>query len=101
MRHTQEPVYTTISKKNKGGCPGDTEEVEAFENTWTYFELYEEEQLTLPELLYIMQKNLKWSDISAYAKVHFKWKPLGNHGDGLITSNEDRKRDIAVRYHNS
>ena len=65
MRHTQESVYTTISKKNKSGCPDDTEEVEAFENTWTYFELCEEEQVTLPELLYIMQKNLKWSDISA------------------------------------
>ena len=59
LRHTQEPVYTTNSKKNKGGHPEDTEQLEAFEKTCIYFELHEEEQLTRSELVDIMQKNLE------------------------------------------
>ena len=69
LRHPQEPVHTTNSKKNKGGRLEDPEQLEAFEKTYTYFEFHEEKQLTLSELVDIMQKNLESSDISAYTKV--------------------------------
>ena len=96
LRHPQEPVHTTNSKKNKGGRLEDPEQLEAFEKTYTYFELHEEKQLTLSELVDIMQKNLESSDISAYTKVHFKRKLLENYGDELVISSEDGKPDIAT-----
>ena len=68
LRHTQKPVYTTNSKKNKGGLPEDTEQFQAFEKTCTYFELHVDEQLTLSELVDILQKNLESSDKSAYTR---------------------------------
>ena len=43
LRHTQKPVYTTNSKKNKGGIPEDTEQFQAIEKTCTYFELHVDE----------------------------------------------------------
>ena len=82
MRHTQELFYTTNSKKNKGGRSEDTEQLEAFEKTCTYFGLHEDEQLTLSE---IMEKKFDKSDKSAYTKVHLK-----------RNSNEDGKSDIAM-----
>ena len=84
MRHSQDPVYATNSKKNKGGRSEDTEQLKAFE------------QLTLSELVHIMQKNLESSDKSAYTKVHFKRKLLENYGNELAISNENGKPDIAT-----
>ena len=85
MRDTQELFYTTNSKKNKGGRSEDNEQLEAFEKTCTYFGLHEDEQLTLSELLEIMEKKFDKSDKSAYTKVHLK-----------RNSNEDGKPDIAM-----
>ena len=96
LRHIQEPVCTTSSKKCKGGHPEDTEQSEAFERTGTYSELFEDEQLTLSELVDIMQKNLESSDKRAYTKVYFKWILLENYSHELLISNEDGKHDIAT-----
>ena len=85
MRDTQELFYTTNSKKNKGGRSEDNEQLEAFEKTCTYFGLHEDEQLTLSELLEIMEKKFESPDKSAYTKVHFK-----------RNSNEDGKPDSAT-----
>ena len=96
MRHIQEPVCTRSSKKCKSGHPEDTEQSEAFEKTCTYSEFHEDEQLTLSELVDIMQKNLESSHKSAYTKVYFNWRLLENYSDELVISNEDGKPDIAT-----
>ena len=43
-----------------------------------------------------MLKSLELSDKSACTNVHFKQKLLENYGDELVTSNEDKKPDIAT-----
>ena len=77
--------YTTNSKRNKGDRSEDNEQLEAFEKTCTCFGLHEDEQLTLSELLEIMEKKFESPDKSAYTKVHFK-----------RNSNEDGKPDSAT-----
>ena len=94
LRHTQEPANTTNSKKSKGGRPEDTEQLKALEKSSIYFELHEDEQLTLLGLVDIMQKSLESSDKSAYTKVHFKRKLLENYCDKLVILNKGGKPDI-------
>ena len=51
---TTKSLFIEHILKNKGGRPDDTEQLETFQNTCTYFELKEKEQSKLPDLIDIM-----------------------------------------------
>ena len=105
LRHPQEPVYATNSKKNKGGRLKGYWATSSFRKNLHILWTSRGKATDTLELVDIMQKNyvlhyywhyLESLDISAYTKVHFKRKLLENYGDELFIFSEDGKPDIAT-----
>lgn len=83
-------------KKNlKSGRPENYIQGEAFSKTCEYFEKNDDEQLTISDLVKMMEEIVD-KVASSYDRRHMKRKLLEYYGDSIVISGEDGKSDIVT-----
>ena len=86
--------YRENTEKDKGGRPENQVQYEAFREVCDILELGDEEKLSIPELVAIMEEKLSDTGFPAYARRYMKKKLLDHYGDDVTVIGEVRKNDI-------
>lgn len=91
----QEYCCVTAESK-KCGRPQNEEQKLAFLKTCTFFENNDEEQITISDLLLVMEDELQDSEESAYDRTYMKTKLYEKYGNDIIILNQEGKHDVVT-----
>ena len=95
FRNKRIPVkYRENTEKDKGGRPENQVQYEAFREVCDILELGDEEKLSIPELVAVMEEKLSDPEFPAYDRRYMKKKLLDHYGDGATVIGELGKNDI-------
>ena len=76
-------IQSTVLRQKKVACPKDNDQEQAFSRMCQYFEMNDDEQLTITELASKMKEFLKCTGSLPYGNQYLKFKLLEKYGDSL------------------
>ena len=87
---------TPDAKKGNSGRPENPILRDAFLYTCTDFETHEEEQLSVHQLVDIMNDKLSHTELSSYNHRYMKKKLLEHYGDNITITEDNGRKNIAT-----